>query len=337
MEKLRQKRRDFLTVLGILVGGALLIGIHVPLVFGAEIYPAQKITYIVPVKAGGGFDLIARSMALYLPKYFKEVSEGAKGGDIVIKNVAEAGGARAYNNIFYARPDGYTIGDFNTAFVTDNITEKIEYDISRYTFLSRIGASERYIVVRKDGFKNWEEMIKAGKEKEVKWAASNFGRGYHVASILLKEAAKLPVRLINFPGAVENVNALLRGDVQVAMLTQESAKPMLDAGEIRVIMVLSEKSEFPGVPTVGQLGFPELAETTKLQRFVIGPPNIPKEVTNVLISSFKKVFSDKEFLTYAKRLNFPPNPIYGEEAERLAKDLFKYYDEKTPILRKYLQ
>jgi tripartite-type tricarboxylate transporter receptor subunit TctC len=121
------------------------------------------------------------------------------------------------------------------------------------------------------------------------------------------------------------------------MLTEESSKPMLDAGEIRVIMVLSEKSEFPGVPTVGQLGFPELAETTKLQRFVIGPPNIPKEITNVLISCFKKVFSDKEFLAHAKRLNFPPNPIYGEDAERLAKNLFKYYEEKTPILKKYLE
>jgi len=337
MEKLRKNRRDFLRIIGILVGTALLVGIHLSLVFGAEIYPSERITYIVPVKAGGGFDLIARSMALYLPKYFKEVSKGAKGGDIVIKNVAEAGGARAYNNIFYARPDGYTIGDFNTAFVTDNITEKIEFDVSKYTFLARIGASERYIVVRKDGFKNWEEMIKAGKEKEVKWAASNFGRGYHVSSILLKEAAKLPIRLINFPGAAENVNALLRGDVQVAMLTEESSKPMLDAGEIRAIMVLSEKSEFPGVPTVAQLGFPELAETTKLQRFVIGPPNIPKEITNVLISCFKKVFSDKEFLAHAKRLNFPPNPIYGEDAERLAKNLFKYYEEKTPILKKYLE
>ena len=112
---------------------------------------------------------------------------------------------------------------------------------------------------------------------------------------------------------------------------------MLDAGEIRAIMVLSEKSEFPGVPTVVQLGFPELAETTKLQRFVIGPPNIPKETGNVLISSFRKVFTDKEFLAHAKRLNFSPDPIYGEDAERLAKNLFKYYEEKTPILKKYLE
>lgn len=337
MGTIKPGRREFLKLLGVGGGAALLGGVHLPLVFAKDIYPADRITWIVPVKAGGGFDLIARSIVLYLDKYLKELSKGAKGVEVVIKNVTEAGGRRAYNNIFYAKPDGYTIGDFNTAFVTDNITDKIEFDVSKYTFLVRMGASERYMVVRKDGFKSWEEMIKAGKEKEVKWAASNFGRGYHVACILLKEAGKLPVRLINFPGAAENVNALLRGDVQVAMLTEESSKPMLDAGEIRVIMVLSEKSEFPGVPTVVQLGYPELAETTKLQRFVIAPPNLPKEIAYVLISGFKKVFADKEFLAQAQKLNFPPDPIYGEDAERLAKKLFKYYDEKTPILKKYLQ
>jgi len=337
MERFKHRRRDFLRVFGILVGISLLSGIHLPLVFAKEIYPAERITWIVPVKAGGGFDLIARSVAPYLEKYLKELSKGAKGGEMVIKNVAEAGGRRAYSNIFHAKPDGYTIGDFNAAFITDNITSKIEFDISKYTFLARIGASERYIVVRKDGFKSWEEMMKAGKEKEVKWAASNFGRGYHVACILLKEAAKVPARLINFPGAAENANALLRGDVQVAMLTEESAKAMLDAGEFRVIMVLSEKSEFPGVPTVVQLGYPELAESTKLHRFVIAPPNLPKEIADVLISGLKKVFSDKEFLAHVKKLNFAPNPLYGEDSENLAKNIFKYYEDKTPILKKYLE
>lgn len=337
MERFRQERRDFLKLLVVVIVLAFLVAIRVPMIFAKEVFPAERVTYIVPVKAGGGFDLIARSMAPYLEKYLKELSKGAKGGEIVIKNLAEAGGRRAYSNIFHAKPDGYTIGDFNAAFITDNITSKIEFDISKYTFLARIGASERYMVVRKDGFKSWEEMMKAGKEKEVKWAASNFGRGYHVACILLKEAAKVPARLINFPGAAENANALLRGDVQVAMLTEESAKVMLDAGEFRVIMVLSNKSEFPGVPTVVQLGFPELVETTKLHRFLIAPPNLPKEIANILISVFKKVFSDKEFLAHAKKFNFSPDPLYGEDSENLAKNIFKYYEDKTPILKKYLE
>ena len=44
----------------------------------------------------------------------------------------------------------------------------------------------------------------------------------------------------------------------------------------------------------------------------------------------------REFLAQAARVDFDPDPLYGSDAERLAKKLFKYYDDKTPILKKYL-
>jgi len=59
-----------------------------------------------------------------------------------------------------------------------------------------------------------------------------FWQGHHVTSILMKEKLKLPVRLINFPGAVENENALIRGDIDVAMVAEEGAKPLVDAGKL---------------------------------------------------------------------------------------------------------
>jgi len=336
-EGFQQERRDFLRLMGI--GGMTVLagGTGLPMAWAKEAaYPSERITWIVPVKAGGGFDLIARTIAMNLGKQFKEVSKGAKGGDVVTRNMTEAGGAKAYSTIFHAKPDGYTIGDFNTAFITDNITGKPDFDCKKYTFLLLTGSSVRLVVSNKNGFKNWEEMVKAAREKEIKMAASNFGRGYHVACILLKEATKIPMKLVNFPGAAENANALLRGDVNVAMLTEESSRAMIEAGEFRVLAVLDETSDYPGAPSIAQLGYPDLAEPTKLQRFVIGPPNIPKEVKDPLVANFKKVFNDKECLAQLKKLEFAPAPLYGADAEKLAKKLFNYYDEYTPLLKKYL-
>ncbi len=336
MDKIQQDRRDFLKVLGI-GGMAAMTGGALPLpAFAKEGYPADRITWIIPVKAGGGFDLIARTIALNLGKQFKESLKGGRGGEVVTKNITEAGGARAYSTIFHAKPDGYTIGDFNTAFITDNITGKPDFDCTKLSFLLLTGSSVRLIVSNKNGFKSWAEMAKAAKEKEIKVAASNFGRGYHVACILLKEATKLPMKLINFPGAAENASALLRGDVHIAMLTEESSKAMINAGEFRALAVLDNKSEYPGVPSIAQLGYPELAEPTKLQRFVVGPPNLPREVKDTLTAHFKKVFADKECLASLKKLEFEPAPLYGAEAEKLAKKLFNYYEEYTPLLKKYL-
>lgn len=334
MNQFRKDRREFLRVVGVGGGALVLGGPLVRLAAAKDPFPSDKITWICYVKAGGGWDVVDRAIAPYLSKYLKEV---AKDAEVTVKNVPEAGGRRAYSTIFHAKPDGYTIGDFNTAFATDAAGEKLDFDYTQFTFLVRTGASDRIILTTKNGYKSWDEMMKAGREKEVKWAASNFGQGHHVASILVKETAKVPARLINFPGAAENLNALLRGDVQVALVSEESAKAMISAGELRVLTVLSETSQYPGVPSIAQLGHPELAENLKLHRFIVGPPNLPKEVTDPLLRAYAKVFADREFQALAKKIDFEAKPAYGGDAERIAKTMFKYYDDKAPVLKKYLQ
>jgi tripartite-type tricarboxylate transporter receptor subunit TctC len=80
-----------------------------------------------------------------------------------------------------------------------------------------------------------------------------------------------------------------------------------------------------------------LADPLKLHRFVIGPPNLPKEVCDTYTETFKRIFRDKDFLANAKKVDFDPEPLYGADAERLANKFFAYYDEKAPILKKYLK
>ena len=330
------RRRDFLKLL-VMGGGAVLIGgVRVCWAAAKDIFPTEKITWICYVKPGGGWDVVARLLTPYFGKYIREVAKGARGGELIIKNSPEAGGVRAFSTIFHSKPNGYTIGDFNAAFATEDMGSKPDFDYTKYTFLVRTTASTRVILSQKNGFKTWDEMMKAGKEKELKIAASNFGRGHHVACILLKELAKMPVRLINFPGAAENINALLRGDVHMAIATTESVMALVAAGEARALTVLSDSSPFPGVPTIAQLGYPELADPLKLHRFVIGPPNLPKDVCATFTETFKRIFKDKDFLVSAKKVDFDPEPLYGADAERLAKKFFAYYDEKAPILKKYL-
>ena len=271
-----QGRREFLRLLGMGSGVVLLNGVHSRIAFAEEIYPAKKITWINPTKAGGGSDLVARSIASYLGRYLKEPSKGAKGGEVVLKNIPEAGGRRAYTNIFYAKPDGYTIGDFNNAFVTENIGSKVEFDYNKYTFIARTGVNLHLLLTRKDGVKNWAEMMATGEKKELKLGTSNFGRSSHVCCILLKETAKVPARIINFPGAAECVNALLRGDVQILVTSESSSKTLIDSGDFRVLAVLAEKSEYPGVPSIAELGYPQLTGPLGQQRLLVGPPTFPR-------------------------------------------------------------
>jgi len=317
--------------------GAVFLGqVCLPLSYAKEAYPAEQIRWIVYTKPGGGFDLLARSLAPYMKMYLKEISKGAKAGDMIIRNMPEAGGLKAYTTIYNAKPDGYTIGDFNSGSYSDSMFSKSEIDYRRYTYLVRTGVSYRVIVTHKNGFKSWEEMMKAGRERELKWAVGNFGHGAHISAILIKEFARVPARFIYFPGTAENINAVLRGDVHMAIVSEESANALIDAGEIKVLTVLSDASRYPDVPSIAQVGHPELAEPAKLHRLVIAPPNLPGEITDILVSTFKKIFNDKQFLAQAKKIGFAPDPVYAAEADRLAQSIFNYYDENMPIFKKYL-
>lgn len=336
MKRFVQTRRDFLKLMGISGGAILWEGTNIPLAFAKEDYPAKRITWINPTKAGGGSDAIARLLTRYLQKHLKELNPTAKGfGGIAIKNDQTAGGQKAYHDMFFAKPDGYTIGDFNNAFMTESIfSSNLDFDYKKFTFIARSANKTTLVLARKDGFKSWDQMMKAGKT--LKLGTTSYGRSGHISCIFLKETAKVPARIINHPGAAETVSALLRGDVDLIVTTNTATKALIDSGDFRVLLVLGDTSEYPGVPALPQIGHPQLTGPLGQHRLIIGPPNLPKEVTETLIAGFKKVFADKEFLTQAEKMDFEPNPLYGKDVEKVVKDLMKYYEEMTPLLKKHL-
>ena len=163
------------------------------------------------------------------------------------------------------------------------------------------------------------------------------GRAIHIDSIIVKEETGLATRFIPFGGTAENMNALLRGDIHVAMASEGSVSGLIDAGEIRVLTQFAETSDHPGVPSIKELGYPALSGKLGGHRFLITPPGLPKDIGNTLTSAFKMALSDKDFQAWAKKNNIPLNPVYGDEADKLAKNIIRYYQEDLrPVLKKYL-
>ena len=333
------ERRTFLKLAGLTAAGNMAVQDLAlsKALWAQEIYPARKITWIVPVKPGGGFDTMARFISLPLMGAIKEIVPAAKGGDIVIKNIPEAGGRRAYSSVFNAKPDGYTIGDFNLGFITENITSKPEFDVHKFSYLLRTGVSVRVIATRKDGYKSWKEMMAAAREREIKWAAGNFGRGAHIDSILAKEALGIPAKLVNFAGTADGAGAIIRGDVQVGLFSLDSIQGLLKAGEFRLLLIFDDKSEFPGVVTSTELGYPDLAENIRYQRYMVGPPGMDREAARVIVAAFRKTLIKKEVIAWADKMEFPILPLYGEEAEKVAKKVMNFYIKMMPTLEKYLK
>jgi len=331
-------RRDFLKASGLSAGGLALGSLsHVPWSFAKEVYPAEKIVFIVPHKAGGGFDIIARAISPYITRHLKEISRGARGGDILIKNEAAAAGLKAYTMLFNAKTDGYTIGSLDSGAITDNIVAKPEFDYTKLTFLLLSVSSIKMLVAPKGGFKSWDEVLSAMKKDPVKLGVGQIGRGNHVCSIILTETLKTKFKMIPFPGTAESMNALLRGDVPIATVSEESVKGLLEAKEIRVLLTGGDASEYPGAVSTKELGFPELGDQMSTHRFIVAPPGLAAEPKNILLEAIKKATTDPEFVAWAKKADVPFRNIYGADAEKMFLKFVKFYGELTPIFKKYLQ
>ena len=133
------KRRQLLSVLP--AWGAASLG--VPWVSAqAQSFPARPLKYIVPVAAGGGSDLVGRTVTERWGK--------ALGQSFVVENIGGGGGAIACQTTAKAAPDGYTLlqGYVATHGTSPATRSKLPYDpIKEFTPVGMIGATPNVLVV----------------------------------------------------------------------------------------------------------------------------------------------------------------------------------------------
>lgn len=331
------RRRDFLHTL---ICGSGLVALDFKLLPGmlhaAESYPANKITWISNTQPGGGFDIIPRALAPYLSKHLKELSPGCKGGDIVMKNEPAAAGVKAYTMIFKAEPDGYIIGGLDTAFLTDVVMGKINFDITQYTYLAKLQTNSKIVYAGKNGFKSWKELVEFSKKAPLKFGVGQFGRGNHIAGILLNDAFGLNAKFINTQSSAQNMSMIIRGDVHVGVAAEDSLSNLLESGEIRALLTFEEKTDYPGAVSLKELGHPEIGIYSSVHRMVIGPPGLPKRIRTLLIEAIKRTLADNGVREWARKSKSVFTPIYGDESAAVAINTIKYYQSMEGTLKKYL-
>lgn len=331
------KRRDFLRLAACCGASTALDWQLSPGILSAkDLWPSSRITWISHTQPGSGYDTIPRGMSPYLTRYIKEQTPGAKGGEVFIRNETAAAGRKAYEMVFRAEPDGYTIGGIDLSFITDLVTDKIGFDVAKYTFLARIDSTRKVIVAGKNSFKSWKEAMEAAKSAPLKIAVGQFGRANHVAGILLKEALGFNAKFIATKSTAENMSMVMRGDTQLGVASEDSISNLVTAKEIRVILTYDESKDYPGSVSLPTLGHPQIGGYAAGQRCAIAPPGLPKEITMILVTALKKTLEDKEFQDWEKKANFSFDPLYGEEAAKLVKGYIQYYNNMEPTLRKYL-
>jgi len=293
MGNLKMKRRT--TLKSLLGATGLATGIFNTVTENAladSAYPNKPIKYIVPVSAGGGSDMIGRTVC--------ERWGRALGQAIIVDNEGGGGGVIACQNTAKAAPDGYTLmqGYVATLGTSPATRKNLPYDpIKDFTPIGMIGGTPNVLVVHPSvPAKNLKEFIDYIKKNpsQVSYGSSGQGSLTHLTMELFKQVEDSPIVHIPYKGIAPAFNDLMGGQIQAMFPGLAAALPHIRSGRVRAIAVTgtTRSSQLKDIPTLEELGFKGF---TALQWYgVVGPAGIPAPIVRRLNETLKIALSAPE-------------------------------------------
>src|SRR5690349_6420104 len=156
---------------------------------GADFYKGQTVTYIVTTAPGGGYDLYGRFVAEYMQKYLP-------GSTFVVKNVPGAGHLVGTNTIYAAKPDGLTIGTFNTGLIYNQLIglDGVKFDLTKMSWIGKASSEPRVILIASlSPIKSFAELRE--QKQPVNFATASIGSAAYVETVMLTNLLKLPIKI----------------------------------------------------------------------------------------------------------------------------------------------
>jgi tripartite-type tricarboxylate transporter receptor subunit TctC len=258
---------------------------------GRAAYPDRPITLIVPFAAGGPTDVIARIVA--------ENMSRTLGQQIVVENVAGAGGTTGTLRAAQAKPDGYTIemGHMGTHGAAPAVYPDLRYDPVKDFEPIGLAAGTPILIVAKKDFpaKDLREFIDYLKKNSEKLNEAHAGTGsvsFTTCTLLNSILGAKPTR-VAYRGTGPALNDLVAGQVDYMCDQIVNLVPQIQANTIKAFAVaLPERSPaLPDVPTTKEGGLPEYQVSA--WNAIFAPKGTPKDVVTKLNGALVKALNDE--------------------------------------------
>jgi tripartite-type tricarboxylate transporter receptor subunit TctC len=287
-------------------------------------YPAKEISYIIAFNPGGESDIEFRALQQYFEK--------ALGVRFVPDYKPAAGGALAWQTLSSAKPDGYTLGGFNSPhIITQPLTMKdVTFQTEDFTYLTMIENTPATLVVKK-GFpaKTLKEFIDYAKKNPGKVTVAAVGKfsGPHLNALQFMKVAGIKLVYIPLQGTGQVKPQLMGGHVDAAFTNSTAAVEMQGTG-VTVLAVGTKQrmKQLPGVPTFAESGYKIYP---RIDRGIAGPKNLPKDIAQKLDKAFYAIVTNKEVQAKLTEAGFVPNPMNMAQAT-------KYMKEEKAAIKKLL-
>jgi len=268
----------------------------------AQEWPTRPVRLVVPFPPGGASDIVARLVAQSLTAELKQpvVVDNRPGGGTTIGAKAVLTASDGFHTLFISNSAPISIAPF--------LFDKPPYDpVKDFKHVSYIGSvPNAFFVASSVPANNWNELVA--------WIKSNkggtpFGSGGcgsigHIVGEMFKQQLGLQMEHIAYKGSAPMFQDMLGGQLSFGVNTLTEVYEYSKQGKLRIIALTSTQRPkiTPNVPTVVELGFPQLVAENFVG--ISGPANMPDPLVAKLDAAMAKVLSDPKLIARLEDLGF---------------------------------
>ncbi len=301
---------------------------------GAAYYKGKTATWIVTSNPGGGHDLWGRLMA-------KHTEKALPGSKFVVQNRPGAGHILGLNLIYGSKPNGLTMGNFSTGVALAQILGRkgMRADLTKMSWLVKLASEPRTMIAGKDSsLKTFEDVLKS--KKVLRFSASGVGSGSYMDSFMLATSFGIPHKIITGYSGSQAPLAMMRGEIDLWLGSEDSAEAYVRSGRVRVIGQVG--GNIKGAPDIRDYAKTDQAKAVtrlmysmgQLSRIAAGPPGIPADRLTTLRAAVKTAVTSKAFQADAARAKRATQPAFGEDVQKLVLDLMDQPPEIVAMMKR---
>lgn len=244
-------------------------------------WPAKPVRIVVAYAAGGANDLLARVFAEQLSVAF--------GQQFFVENRTGGGGLIGDETVARSEPDGYTLiasGLPSHVLAPAMNPKNVAFDPMRdFTHIAYLGGPPNVFAVHRSSpamsFRDLLDLMRR-TPAGVEYVSPSLGSVGNVVAEYVAAKEKLRLLHVAYRGGSAAILDLVGGQVKLGSMTLATMLPHIRTGVLRPLAIssASHAPELANVPTLVELGYPELVVTTWYA--LSGPAGLPRDIVERL-------------------------------------------------------
>lgn len=268
-------------------------------------YPARDVTMIVPFGAGGGSDVLSRTIA----NVIREL--GVLPVNLLIENRPGSSGAVGYTYVAQQNGNPYTLATVSVSFFTTPLLGASEITYRDFTPVAAIAMSPYIMAVRAASpIRSLEDVRQS---RRLTTGTVGVVSDPVLLARMLQKATGVTVDTVPFDGEGEVMTAVLGGHVDFMLANPGEVLPQIEAGTLRPVAVStpSRLQSLPDTPSFTERGYP--IEHVQL-RGIVMPGGVPPETVAFWEAALRRVAeSDQWKRAYLDRFREEPRFVGSKD------------------------